>query len=1218
MIGKKILAAFLAVALVASIFVLTTNEETTVLAWPPATTPGVNDFGNATKDLVYDPDTAVTVRINSSGMTAGTYFLYKPAYNCSGTGYRYATQLEWFEQVLRTDTSTAVTLTVTTPGNIYTLSGPIILDRAGMWVFGDDPHTIDGNDSTTFQSFFWVNSSQELEIDSFSDFEFGVNSTKTITVQQAGDTPDLPVNIDLIAPDGSVVFHRLEADGIYAFGTWGNITMAGNYTIRAYSDLDEYSSEAYLYNDEGIGEGYDETYGMQFSNAKNTTLAGAGDGWAYGTCGPWDPPEINATEIMFRVRAGEPQTSIPEGNQTMYWNFSGEVNISVKDTSDDPIPATGANRYHVTIYNQNDEDVTSYFEGTGDGDDGNISMFDGYVKINSTRWGKDNFPWTSYGGNGTWYAYIYVGGSDRTEPEKEWTEEWNATVEWTVRSAPGAQFKWVDDDAGLSSNNNDGELPYIPSSATAPVTIQFQIIGDDHTYYGAGGATALAEAKENISISGNALFTGKLDKVQGVTFTGGTTWNVPIIPTMSQGGGSIDIVATWEDYGSISETLAIGGTNYRKNGTIVTVTPNEFEIDTDQTFSVDVKFADGTSTSSAACYLFYVDDGEVATAGDPLQGHTVSMDLDGFDGYSLGLNTTQQRDNQTNAGFGSIKAPRNLTVYVVAYIGPNPVYGWALIKMKPTNDLKVTFEALDSPATSTLLAGYKYSYFYINITKIDDAGNASDIPDEDDYTDLTVKIYDEDGDDVTTSIGSLSASDMSANNMGKDYIYKLKNEYITKAGMFTVYAKNHTSDSTDNNASIDVKQAQVECDKAPFIWAYDDNISATFTVTSEITGGRLNGTLRIENMTWTDGTYNRTWTNTSEASNDTVDLSDNQGFTNGQITVNDITANFLPTGEAMRNITFWFKPELSDGSDGEWAKASGKVAVSVPTVTPSPMYASIGTITTITCTVTGRGTPLEDIFVGLNGRGISVSDTNGTTGTDGTIEFSITPSSTGDIDIHVGEEGRIVKTKIIVTNWMLDVSVDSPQVNEGSDFTVTVMRKGTTTAVEDATVSISGIGSATTDATGKATFTAPSVTSDSTYTIKATKEGYREDTNIVTIKVINKPKIFMSAPTSANQGESFTIKAGADDGNNNGILVSIKKADGTLVASEPTVNGQATFKLTEKQAKAGSYTITATMTGYVDADPITIKLGQQSPGFELLTLIIALGVALILVRRRRK
>jgi hypothetical protein len=1060
-----------------------------------------------------------------------------------------------------------------------------------------------------------VNTSDGLDIGTIAEFEFGSNTSKTITITDSGETPDVPVNIDLIAPDGTTVFHRYEADGIYSFDTYGNITMAGNYTVRAYADLDEYSSEAYLYNDEGIGEGYDETYGMMFSGALNATLAGNGDFWDYATCGPWDPPELNATEEVFRVKPGELMTSISAGNDTMFWNFTGEVNISIKDTSEDPVAAAD---YTVEIYNPNDVNVTGYFSGAGSAT-ADINKFNGYCLINSTGWGVNQTDWEVYGGNGTWYAYVYVDANgDRVESNKEFNEEWNITVEWQVRSAPGAQFKWIDDDNSTSSDDNDGELPYIPASNAVPVYIEFQIIGDDHSFYGAGGAVALEEAKENITITGNTLFTGRLDKMPGVMFDGGQTWRIPIIPTMSQGGGSIEITATWEDYGSISETLAIGGTKYLTNGTIVSVTPNEFEIGTDQTFSVDIKYADGSSISSAAVYLFYIDDGEVATAGDPIQGHTVSEDTYGFDGYSLGFNTTQQRDNQTDAGFGTIKAPRNLTVYVMAYVGGSPVYGYDIIKMRPNSDLKITFEALDSPATSTLLAGYKYSFFYLNITKVDAEGNTSETPDEDDYTDIEVKIFNESGEDVTTSIGSISASDIAASNMGNDYVYKLKNEYILKAGTFTIYAKNHTSDTTGNNATMDVKKAHVECDKAPFIWAYDENISATFTVTSEITGERINGSLRIENMSWTDGSYNMTWTNTSDAGNDTVDLDEGEGFANGQVTVNDITASFLPTGEAIQNLTFWFKPDLTDGGSGEWARASGIVGVSVPTVTPSPMYASIGTITTVTCTVTGRGTPLDEIYVGLDGRGISVSDTNGTTGVDGTIEFSITPSSTGDIDIHVGEEGRIVETKLIVTNWMLDVSVDAPQVNEGSDFTVTVLRKGTTTAVEGATVSISGVGSATTDATGKVTFTAPTITSDSTYTIKATKEGYREDTDTVTIKIINKPKIYLSAPTTASVGDSFQIKAGADDGNNNGILVTVKKADGTVIAQEATVNGIATFKVKEKDAKPGKYTITATMTGYVDADPVEIQIKAGAPGFELLTLIVALGVALIILRRRRK
>ncbi len=1204
MIGKKILAASIAVALVASVFVLTTNNETTVLAYPGTGIPGVNHFGNATTDLVYDPDTTVRPRINTTDMTAGTYFLYKPAYNCSATGYRYATQLEWFEQVLRTDTSTPVTLTVPAQKGNIQVSGPIILDRAGMWVFDVDdlPHGIDGENAATIESFFWVNTSRELDISTLSDFNFGSNTSKTLTVTQNGGTPDVPVNIDLIAPDGTTVFHKYESDGAYSFDTYLNITMAGNYTVRAYADLDLYSSAAYLYYySGGLNVGYDETYGSTWAPITS------GDGWNYTICGPWDPPEINATELVFQVTHGEPLTTISAGNQTMYWNFSGEVNISVKDTSDDPIPAAN---YNIYVYNQNDNNVT---------DELTVTKYDGYCLIYGAGWGVNQSTWQVYGGNGSWYAYIYSDlNGDRTEGNKQWTEEWNQTADWSVRSAPGAQFKWIDDDGSLSSYDNDGELPYLPSDTVAPVYIEFQIIGDDHTYYGAGGAIAQEEASENITISGNALFTGRLDKIQGVTFNGGQTWKVPIIPTMSQGGGSIEIAATWEDYGSIKETLAIGGTNYMKNGTIVTVTPNDFQIDTDQTFTVEVKYADGSSISSAAVYLYYIDDGEITQAGDPRESHAVSEDTYGFDGYSLGFNTTQQRDNQTDAGFTTIKAPRNLTVYAVAYIGGNPVYGWALIRMKPTNDLMVTFEAVDSPGTSTLLAGYKYSYFYINISKIDDTGNASETPEEDDYTDITVTIYDKDYDDVTTKIGSISKSDISATNMGKDYIYELKNEYILSSGTYTVYAKNLTSDSTDNNATIDVKQAHVECDKAPFIWAYDDNISATFTVTSEITGERLNGSLRIENMSWTDGTYNMTWTNTSTSANDTIDLDEGEGFANGQVTVNDITASFLPEGEALANITFWFKPELTDGGSGEWARASGIVGVSVPTVTPDPMYASIGTITTITCTVTGRGIPLEDIYVGLDGRGISISDTNGTTGSDGTIEFSITPSSTGDIDIHAGEEGRIVDTKLTITNWILDVSVDVSQVNEGSDFTVTVIKMGTTTVVEGATVSISGIGSATTDSAGKVTFTAPSVTSDSTYTIKATKAGYREDTDIVTIKVLNIPKIYMSTPTTITIGESFTIKAGADDGNNNGILVTITKGDGTVVKQGATVNGQVSFTIKEKDAKAGKYTLTATMTGYVDADPVTVEIKGKAPGFELLTLIIAIGVALILLRRRRK
>ena len=593
--------------------------------------------------------------------------------------------------------------------------------------------------------------------------------------------------------------------------------------------------------------------------------------------------------------------------------------------------------------------------------------------------------------------------------------------------APNLQFKWINDGGG---DLNDGELPTIPSNESAPINIQFQIIGKDHSYFGNGGDIAQKEASENITINGNALFTGTLDKIPGVSFATGT-WTVPIIPTMNPGGGHLDIYVKWKGYGSLKEILAIGGTNYIRNGTIVEVTPKEFEIGTDQTFTVQVKYSDGSTINSANAYLYFIDDGEsnheTATgAGDPIQGHLIYSDTYGFDGYSLVFNKTQQRKNQTEAGFGTIKAPRNLTVFARAYVGGTPVYGWALIRMKPCSDLKVTFEAIDSPATSTLLAGYNYSYFYINITKVDETGNDSGIPNEDDYTHIKVKILNAQGDDVTTSIGSITASDLAAINMGKDYVYELSNECITKHGIFTIYVRNHTSDSTGNSGTIDVKQAHVECDKSPFIWAYDNNISANFTVTSEITGGRLNGTLRIENISRIDKLYNMTWTNTSNLGNFTIDLDESDGFINGQIKVNDITASYLPPGEAIAYITYWFKPELSDGSSGEWARASGISAVSVGEIAAYPEEIPFNEPATIEITSTGRDQPLEGRFISIEIPGIPEGYSD-ITNPQGKVIFSFIPVITGTIKIKV--ENRTTDTTIKIVTNVTDHSPEPPIIN---------------------------------------------------------------------------------------------------------------------------------------------------------------------------------------------
>ena len=180
------------------------------------------------------------------------------------------------------------------------------------------------------------------------------------------------------------------------------------------------------------------------------------------------------------------------------------------------------------------------------------------------------------------------------------------------------------------------------------------------------------------------------------------------------------------------------------------------------------------------------------------------------------------------------------------------------------------------------------------------------------------------------------------------------------------------------------------------------------------------------------------------------------------------------------------------------------MTVEVPSVTPDPEYIPLGRTTKVYCTATGRGDTLSGVFIRLHGQGF---DQNSTTDVDGRVAFSVTPASTGNISIDVGETGRTLPdTVLYVVAWVIDVDVVA-EVNEGEEFTVTVTKEGTTDVVVGATVTIKGIGTATTDANGQVTFTAPEVTSDRTYTIKVTAIGYAPDPDTNTITVVNIPKL---------------------------------------------------------------------------------------------------------------
>ena len=255
------------------------------------------------------------------------------------------------------------------------------------------------------------------------------------------------------------------------------------------------------------------------------------------------------------------------------------------------------------------------------------------------------------------------------------------------------QFKWVDDDGSIWTNaDDDGVIPYIPPIEQVPLDIQFQIIKDNNTYFGQENQQ---QAMENITLSGNALFTGTLDEIPEVTFINSTTWNVPLVPTMALNGGEIIITVTaWNT--TITEKLSIGGDNL--NGTIVTITPNEFIFGQNLTLIITVTGATGYPYPNAQVYVCYIGDVDGGIPGDPIESHMLDYINGGGNTngeYTLILNTSQQTVNQTLAGFATVKARRNISAYVKLYVGgpPTYVYGYAKSEMKPgLSELEIEVE----------------------------------------------------------------------------------------------------------------------------------------------------------------------------------------------------------------------------------------------------------------------------------------------------------------------------------------------------------------------------------------------------------------------------------------------------------------------------------------------------------------------------------------------
>ncbi|MEM0466687.1 MAG: hypothetical protein QXX20_03690 [Candidatus Thermoplasmatota archaeon] len=1181
--GKKVLTMLIVCAIALSTLVVLNKFDIKIIEQASAI-PGVNAWGKGTQvtnsaELTVSTE-PIDIGINTTGLVANSwYYLYYPRYYRSGTSYNLT---------MRPYGASARFKTPATVGGISYFEG-IVLNCSGLWIVVTETVYTTGqlvklnnfsNFNASAKKWFWVNASKSYTLTvSPSEIYYRKNATVTFELKN-GDAlvPNCIFDVRRKTTNASITsFPRIDNDGQHTFkdhisGTNTYFNRAGNYTVRGYVDTDAFP-QAETYGTTG----WNITYGK--------VPAITADYYNYVTCGPWDPPEYqnSGAEYASRlwVRPGEPTTSIPTKNQTMYWGRDGMVNISVQDYDKNNLSSMS-----VKVFAPNatgvERNVTQYLT---------ITKHVGFIDINSSHWGQKSGGGL-YAQNGTWTVFIWkdIDGDGSATNPPQYSHEWNTTVTFTVEQPPKILWKWIDDDGvnsdySATNKNNDGVIPMVPKIGAQPLSISFQIIDQDNNKYG-GGSNPQAMYGKNITITGDALYLPTtLDKLPGdaVTYSSGT-WTVNLTPIMKLNGGQITFTAKWKDRGTVTETLTIGGT--KVNGTVVTISPTEFTYGENVTFTVTVKDSSGYAYPNARVYLYWMNDNNCSLVNnangkiaEKLGGGTATGE------YVLSMNTTIQRKNQTLA-YGAIKAPRNISAYVQLYRGGSPdyIYGYAMATMKARSDFKVTV----SP--NTVMAGERIPKIYFNTSVVDSSGNTTRYPSA---TGLKVRIYNSTGHDVTADIGSLGATSLDG-AVNKSVV----NQYFTKPGVYTVYAYNNTYNSRGWNATFTVQAVDVTCDISEFIWRVDKNISATFTVNYQ--GKPVNGTLKLYNIT-DIGAYNKTWVNYSNGEGDPITLD----IKNGVATLSNITANALPGTAPLRNITFEFKPKTSGSA---YARANGRIPVKIANVASSVYSIPYNKPAQVTLTITGRGVGLPKVFVSIIIPGLS-GQMNSTTNADGQVTFAFTPPTTGDVIIKV--ENKTSDVKIKVTSWV--IYLEAPvEVDELGSFTVTA-RNGSSTAAGIPGVAVVFAGTTkTTGSDGKATFTAPAVTSDRTYTITATKEGYAEDK--VTITVVNIPKLFITVSGEKDSEGTYispvTVVVSDDLGN---LVTGATVTFGSQTST--TVNGQATFTVTGQKT---AYTITAVKTGFTSAEPVTINAKEKGiPGFELLTLIGAIGVAFILLRRRR-
>jgi len=489
-------------------------------------------------------------------------------------------------------------------------------------------------------------------------------------------------------------------------------------------------------------------------------------------------------------------------------------------------------------------------------------------------------------------------------------------------------------------------------------------------------------------------------------------------------------------------------------------------------------------------------------------------------------------------------------------------------------------------------------------------------------TDIELQVVDGNGDpvdDCDTVIGELLdeegevVQEFSFDEAAGDGMWDIEDQIIWWPGDLLITATNQTDAAEhDGNATFTVEMATITfTPDIPVIAGIErENITVTVT-TQDALGNPL-----------PEGT--KLFINIHEDADDTqTDPADGDSFELDEDGAGEFEIELVGDSEGTINVSLQAAWVSNVGNE-----TNGVLNIEFPDfeVSPSTISTKIDSATVMVTARDGNLDPIPGLNITLTPVFSSciVPPDPVETNEDGVAEFDVAPLSSGKANVTIiqglewEDDGTYswddfiyTESILTITHQTLDVTVLPTKVYAGGSFTVTVKDDGT--PVEDAKVSFEGGTTINTDSSGKATFEDvddPGIESRE-YKIKIIKDGYPDVT--AEVLVINTYQIKISGPSSnPAAGEKFTVTVIAKGSGLAGATVTF---NGKEVISDN--NGKASFTAPDKK---GDYEITATFDDpcYKDASYTVTIAAAGTPGFELLTLVAAIGVAFILLRRRRR